>query len=69
MNLLHRKSVFKSSDGGCQSPAGVYFDGKHLHIYHPVISYRRFQINKKTFSEKLESATLLMEEIKAEINK
>ena len=63
------KACLKVLDGGCQSPAGVYFDGKHLHIYHPVIAYRSFEIKKETFSEKLESAILLMEEIKAEINK
>ena len=63
------KECLKVLDGGCQSPAGVYFDGKHLHIYHPVVAYRSFEIKKETFSEKLESAIFLMEEIKAEINK
>ena len=63
------KECLKLIDGGCQSPTGVYFNGNHLHIYHPMIAYRSFEIEKETLSEKLESAILLMEEIKAEINK
>lgn len=63
------KECLKLIDGGCQSPTGVYFNGNHLHIYHPMIAYRSFEIEKETLSEKLESAILLMEDIKAEINK
>ena len=61
------KACLKVLDGGCQSPAGVYFDGKHLHIYHPVIAYRKFEIQETALSEKLESAISLMKGIKKEI--
>ena len=63
------KACLKVLDGGCQSPAGVYFDGFSLHIYHPVIGYRCFEINAETFSDKLASAISLIKEIKIEINK
>ena len=61
------KACLKVLDGGCQSPAGVYFDGKHLHIYHPVIAYRKFEIQETALSEKLESAISLMKGIRKEI--
>lgn len=63
------KACLKVLDGGCQSPAGVYFDGKHLHIYHPMIAYRSFEIKETSLSGKLESAISLMKQIKTEINK
>ena len=63
------KACLKILDGGCQSPAGIYFDGKYLHIYHPMITYRSFEINETTLSEKIESALSLMKDIKTEINK
>jgi hydroxymethylbilane synthase len=63
------KACLKVLDGGCQSPAGVYFYGKQLHIYHPVIAYRSFEIKETSLSGKLESAISLMKEIKTEINK
>ena len=63
------KACLKVLDGGCQSPAGVYFDGKHLHIYHPMIAYRSFEIKETSLSGKLKSAISLMKQIKTEINK
>lgn len=63
------KACLKVLDGGCQSPAGVHFDGKHLHIYHPLISYYKFEINDSPFSEKLESAIGLVNKMKNQINK
>ena len=64
-NLEHEIMVPAAGQGA----AGVYFDGKQLHIYHPVIAYRSFEIKETSLSGKLESAISLMKEIKTEINK
>lgn len=61
------KACLKVLDGGCQSPAGVYFDGQDLHIYHPSIDYRSFEIKNTTLSEKLEAAILITNELKNQI--
>lgn len=62
------KACLKVLDGGCQSPAGVYFDGKHLHIYHPSIAYKKFEIEDSHLADKLNTAVSLMNEIKNQIN-
>lgn len=58
------KACLKVLDGGCQSPAGIHFDGNYLHIYHPSISYHKLEIVDGPFSEKLESAIRLVGEMK-----
>ena len=58
------KEVLAILDGGCQSPAGVYFDGSHLHLFEPRIGYKCFHNNSETFSEFYSSTIKTIKEIK-----
>ena len=58
------KEVLAILDGGCQSPAGVYFDGSHLHLFEPGIGYKCFHKNSETFSEFHSSTIKTIKELK-----
>lgn len=43
------KNCLAILDGGCQSPAGAYFDGSNLHLFHPGIGYKIFNQGDLSF--------------------
>lgn len=62
------KACLKVLDGGCQSPAGLYFDGTHLHIFHPSIAYNCLKIEGNTALEKEAFAVEQVQLIRHRIN-
>lgn len=62
--ISFEKEILAVLDGGCQSPAGVYFDGSHLHLFEPRIGYRCFHMNSETFSEFHSTTIKAIKEIK-----
>ena len=46
------KACLKILDGGCQSPAGLYYDGMNLHIFHPSIAYQIIHLEGSTAAER-----------------
>lgn len=62
------KACLKILDGGCQSPAGLYYDGTHLHIFHPSIAYQTILLEGDTATEKEAFAIQRVQSIKQAIH-
>ncbi len=63
------KECLKILDGGCQSPAGVYFDGNNLHLYHPSIDYNIYDLGSYSIGSPIANGREIIKSIKKTIIK
>ena len=63
------KECLKILDGGCQSPAGVYFDGDNLHLYHPSLGFKVYNLESDNLGSRVAKAGEIIKSIKEGIIK
>lgn len=59
------KKCLELIDGGCQSPTGIHYDAKYLHIYHPSIGYKSHLIDAMNIEQKIKQCIIIINSYKS----